>query len=388
MNLLERVGYRRLALLLWGIPLLVIFIRVAAHPTYRSATVVYHQAASEWIAGEPLYTHPLAYNYLPVFAPLFIPFHCLPLPVGDLLWRMLAAGLLASGLWRLIRQLTIDPWPAFLLTTAVALPVSLSSFSNGQANALLAALMLQTVACLQLKQWNWAAVLITLAVVVKPIGLVLLLLVPLVYPQVLWRLIVAIIVLAVLPFGLGVPAYVLAEHRAFLANLQVCSEVTKHRFADINGIIRTFGGELAPDVSRTLRMTAGPVTAGVWWWVGRRVREPQRGLLLYALVAAYLMLFNPMTEANSYVILAPAIGLWAVMASAVPGARPMLIGMVCISATMILLPTLLWAVCGNYFKLFWYPAMTIVFVGLVAGVLWLAERKSDEQEAAEKCLDG
>ena len=326
------------------------------------------------MAGEPLYTHPLVYNYLPVFAPFFIPFHCLPIPVGDLLWLLLSAGLLASGLWRLLRQLNRNQWSIFLLMTVLVLPLCLSSLRNGQANALLTALMLHTVACLQLKEWNRAALLIMLAIVVKPIALVLVLLVPLVYPQILWRLVITMVLLAVLPFGLGAPAYVLAEHRAFVAHFKICSAVTRHHNADISGIIETFGRALSPDVSRMLRVIAGALTAGTWWWVGRRLREPQRGLFLYALVAAYLMVFNPMTEANGYVILAPAIGLWTVMALAVPGAQPIVAGLFFISATMSLLPTLLWSVCGNYFKLFWYPAMTIVFVGLVAGILWLAGR--------------
>ena len=56
---------------------------------------------------------------------------------------------------------------------------------------------------------------------------------------------------------------------------------------------------------------------GLWLMEARRLGEPFRAMFLLALSTSYLMLFNPMNESNSYVILAPALGLWAV--AAIPG---------------------------------------------------------------------
>jgi len=130
-------------------------------------------------------------------------------------------------------------------------------------------------------------------------------------------------------------------------------------------MLRTFGAEIPSAVSIAMRVVAGALTALVWWWTGRRMEEPQRGLWLYLLATAYLMLFNPMTETNSYVIAVPALALWAERVLSEPGGRAMgwvLAGIVV--AMSAFSPT------RSSFKLFWYPAMTMLFLGLVSWFLW------------------
>ena len=71
----------------------------------RSMTPIYHDAVDHWLARAPLYYGPKEFNYLPVFVQLFRPFHQLPVPTGDIAWRLLAmAGLFAGflGFSRLI----------------------------------------------------------------------------------------------------------------------------------------------------------------------------------------------------------------------------------------------------------------------------------------------
>jgi hypothetical protein len=353
------------ALLLWAAPMLVITVLVARNPSRRSAMIVYHQAADDWMAREILYRSPLEYNYLPVFAPLYAPFHWLPVPTGDLLWRWMAAALLASGLWRLSRGSD----RTFLIATALALPLSLGALRNGQANALLAGLLLHVVACLRGEQWKTAAALLALSIAVKPIALTLALLAPLVYWRLFWPLVASLAVLAALPFALGAPGYVMEQHHAFVANLRVCSAVTQHRFADLNGMFRTFGVELPATFSLAVRVLAG-AAAALAWWLSRRMAEPQRALWLHALLITYLMVFNPMTETNSYVIAIPALALWAAHAFAEPSARKLGWTLAVVVATMSALsPT------RSPLKLFWYPAMTMVFFAVASAHLYLGAKR-------------
>jgi hypothetical protein len=149
------------------------------------------------------------------------------------------------------------------------------------------------------------------------------------------------------------------QHRAFVANLRVCSGVTEHRFADLNGMFRTFGLALPSALSLAVRVVAGAATALVWW-CARRMEEPQRALWFHLLATTYLMVFNPMTETNSYVVVVPALALWAERALPRP-AGWVLAGIVV--AMSVLSPT------RSPFKLFWYPAMTMVFFGLVYALL-------------------
>jgi hypothetical protein len=76
------------------------------------------------------------------------------------------------------------------------------------------------------------------------------------------------------------------------------------------------------------------------------------------------MLFNPMNEANSYVILAPALGAWGAwfLFSDGSGGRQFGWGIMMMALSMGLLPNMLRPFFGNYFALFWLPCMTLLFL--------------------------
>jgi len=362
----DRQARIRLGVLVWLIPLLVITALVALTPSERSVTPLYHQASTDWREGKDLYHGSGGMNYLPEFPVLFFPFHSLPAPVGDILWRFSTTILLATGIWRFQRgQYGADTSRAFLYASLFAMPLCLGALRIGQANGMFAALTLHAAACLARREWSWAAVLMVLAIGVKPLGVVLFLLSAVYYAPLRWRLVPALTALALLPFLFAPADYVIMQHRAFYANIQACAAVTEHRFADIGGIVRTFGLELPPGISKAARVGAGGIALGLWLMGAKRLVEPFRAMFLLALTACYLMLFNPMNETNSYVILAPALGLWA---SAALGAAPTrLFGLqtASISLSMCLLPNLFHPVFGNYFALFWNPVMTIVFFAML-----------------------
>jgi hypothetical protein len=361
-----------LALAIWIVPMLVIAgMVVVTTPHHRTVVTVYHTAVDNWWAQRSLYKPDFSYHYLPQFTVLFMPFHLLPWPWGDLLWRIASLGLLVGGLWRLARQqFGGEAARAFLWATLLAMPLSLGALRNGQANVMLAALMLQAVACLTPRQWWAAAVFMAMAVVVKQIGLVLIGLAVVVYAPLRWRIAVALAALAGVPFLFGPPAYVSDQYREVFEHLRDCAAVTNHRFADINGIIRTLGGQLRGNSSELLRVLAGCAILGVWWAGARRWASPTRAMWLHALTASYLMLFNPMTEANSYVILAPALGLWAVWALSKAETRRIGRVLACLGISMGLLPSLFRPLFGNYFALFWYPTAAFCFMAMLIYFRW------------------
>jgi hypothetical protein len=103
------------------------------------------------------------------------------------------------------------------------------------------------------------------------------------------------------------------------------------------------------------------------------LREPLPGLWLYALATAYLMLFNPMNEENSYSILAPALGAWAaffLFSLEGRNARGLGWAIVSMALSMGLLPNIVRPLFGNYFALFWHPFMTLVFIALLGYFVW------------------
>ncbi len=74
-------------------------------------------------------------------------------------------------------------------------------------------------------------------------------------------------------------------------------------------------------VSYQLRLLAAGLTLALWLVWARRLRQPDYAFALLGLSAAYLMLFNSMTESNSYVVLSPAIAVMATRLLLVEGRR-------------------------------------------------------------------
>ena len=370
-----------LILMAWLISFLVIEIMVASRPLKRTVTPLYHTASANWWAHKDLYDGPKGMNYLPHFAVLFSPFYALPSPAGDLVWRGVAMGLLAYGSWRMVRRYFQDrAMGTFLGISALMLPICLGAIRSGQANATFGGLMLCAVACLQDRQWWGSAVLMGLATMVKPLGIVLMLLAPAVYPMMFVPVIGSLAGCLLFPFLFASPDYVVSQHQLFLKNLGSCAEVSENRFADISGIIRALGGELPEKVSKLLRVGAGGAFLGLCYFGGKRVQEPARSLWLYALAAGYLMLFNPMTEHNSYVILAPALALWAVWLLRDEASGRLGWSLAALIVSMGLLPSLVRPWLGNNFGLVWSPLVTLVFLALLT---WWIFRSKPPQLAPE-----
>jgi hypothetical protein len=374
------------ALAIWLISFLALAILVAAGPQTRSVTSLYHQASANWRASEELYQGPGGMNYLPQFAVLFAPFQMLPSPAGDLLWRAVAMGLLAYGTWRAARNYFGDKASsAFLWSTILILPICLGAIRNGQANAMFGGLTLCAVDGLSVRQWWRSAAWMGLALMVKPIGIVLMLLVPAAYPAMFCPVLVFFAASLAFPFLFAAPPYVLAQYFSFFGNLRHCAGVTENRFADISGVIRAVGGELPGKVSQLLRAGAGVMFLGLCFFGGRRVQEPMRFLWLYALATGYLMLFNPMNEYNSYVIFAPALGLWAIWFLMDTRTRSLGWTATGISISMGLVPALLRPFFGNEAGIVWCPLITAVFLGCLAA--WIFRQGASNRELAfTKCL--
>ena len=358
------------ALLLWILPMVVIAALVIHAPMSHTVTNgSYHPCAKAWWEGKSLYVGPSGMNYLPHFAILFTPFDLLPYTASEIVWRWCAALALASGLWQLTRELFPEETDrAFLWATILTVPLSLGALRNGNANAIFGGVTLLAIVAIMRKRWWVAAGWMALAVGLKPIGIVLFLLAGIYYVPLMWRLALAFAGLVVFPFLFASPAYVQSQFIDAAHNLQQCSAVSEHRFADLNGILRTFGTELPPGASTIVRVVSGALTAVLWLWGAWRLRAPWRELWLYALAAAYLMVFNPMTEANSYVIVAPAFAAWTVgllfRTDAPRRALGWVIGAMVLS--MAILPNPLRPLFHNSFALFWHPAITILFVAVLA----------------------
>ncbi len=309
----------RAALAIWLTYGSVLGVLVALEPDRRTVTPNYRQAAEKWWPGEEdIYTgKKKGFLYLPQAAILYSPFAILPKRLGEPLWRWVSLGILAWALWRAARVFRSSALPeggAFFLLTVLTFPASLASAGNGQMNILLAALFLHTAVCLAKQKWALSAGTLVLAFAWKPLAAVYFLLAGALLPKLRGLLLGALVLAFALPFLHPSPEFVWRQFQLGAQVLRASSQPGFHEFCDLAGMFRTFGMPLSDGVWFILRAFAALGTLGLGWLALRRRPWPEAQLLLYALAVTYLVLFNPRTEANSYILLAPAVAIWTLRA--------------------------------------------------------------------------
>ena len=364
-----RKNWRRIAIALWLLPMVAIAAWVIVHPLYRSTTPIYHEAVANWWALKPVYSGSTGFNYLPVFLPFFGVFSRLPLVICEILWRWMALAGLCFGLWKCTRFLTTrNTYRAFSIVTLLSLPISLSTLRNGQSSAQLAACLVLTAWYLYEQRWWQATLWLSLALVCKPLGLPAIGLAAMAFPRMGWRLAIGVFLVIAVPYLVAPSAYINGLYTAFAHNIVDCFAPEGRTFADLNGVLMAVNLRLDGMPSLVVRVVAGGAMAVVSLMTRHSMSDSKRVLAWLGLTSSYIMLFTPMNEGNSYVMLAPALGLWAWWN--VENGQPRiakLIGLM--SAMMVVLPDIVGLALekqdGSEFAKFLYPLITLVFLGLL-----------------------
>ncbi len=293
---------------LWLLYALILSAVVLAHPHQHTVTA-YRDAAEDWVHHADLYDLGSIHGflYLPQSAIAFVPILWMPFAMGEVVWRLIGIGLLAGTIAALARTLPLRkgvPW--FLLLSALVIPSSFASARNGQTNLDLAACFLWTALALDRSRWNLAAVLLIVCMVLKPVALVPILLIGALYPPMRLRLALGLVGFLAIPFLDFHWGYVLHQYDLCFQKLAIASEPMEHGFCDFSGMIWTFTGAPLPSrVTQAIGIVMALVTLGLGWRA-RKVDAASAAFWIVALSSTYLMLFNPRTESNSYVILATA----------------------------------------------------------------------------------
>lgn len=300
------------ALFIWVVYAGVISAVVAVNPSGRSATLEYQRATSNWWSGKTLYRQRNGYLYLPQFAVLYSPYEILPDRVGEPLWRLTCLASLAWALWAAASRFAPDKKSAvFLIATILVLPSTFASARNGQVNMPLAALFLLTSLALARERWWTAAIFLALTLVLKPISLAPILLCGVLYPRLRIPLFVALFVTAIAPLAHPNPAYAAGEYGAFVHNLQQAGNPKGQSWCDFAGMLRVVRINLPSSVQLLVRAMAGLLTLALCWKALKCSDKLRAAFTVLFLSTIYLMLFNPRTETNSYVMLGAFVAVWA-----------------------------------------------------------------------------
>ena len=369
------------AVFVWFVYGSIIAGLVAVQPDLRTVTPEYRKASIEWWSGKPIYKARIhGYLYFPQCAILYTPITMLPQRVGEPLWRLLGIGLLAWSIWRLCwfyGGARRNVW--FLIATAAVIPPTFSSARNGQANLHMAGLMALAAFDFGRAAWSCGVASLLLTVVLKPLGIVPCLLAGACYlKKTAWRFFVGLLILAAISFLHWNFRYVLNQYMLFIETMKIASQPDKPDFCDIQGLLLVLGIHLPVLVLTAVRAISA---LGTLWLAMLAVRryDPARGAFVCLLLSAwYLLLFNPRTETNSYVLLAPFVGVLVAAAVFHAGAAVRFAGM---AGFTLILSCENWGPLHHLTNLWLKAAAALVFGGFLIGdiirnsdPLWL-ERK-------------
>ncbi|MCS7009380.1 MAG: glycosyltransferase 87 family protein, partial [Chthoniobacterales bacterium] len=270
----------------------------------------YRQAAEKWWHGEQsIYiSKKSGFLYLPHAAIIYTPFVLPPKRIGEPLWRIVSLTTLAWAIWRSAKILPAYPSTnTFALLSILTIPSSFASAANGQMNLLLSALLLHATIDLSRNLTIRPLLLLLLATALKPHALIFLLLVATVFPRFLLPTLFGTCLFLLAPFIHPKPSYVLNQYTSFSHVLISSTLHIAHEYCDLTGLARTLGIHLPQTFWFLLRSVAALVTLALAWSATRNHPSPLREFLTLALATTYLMLFNPRTEANSYILLTPSV---------------------------------------------------------------------------------
>jgi len=177
-------------------------------------------------------------------------------------------------------------------------------------NLAMAALLALAAMDLGIRAWNRASLSLLLSFALKPLGVVPCLLAGACYIRpMVWRLILGAMLLGVAIFLHWKPGFVASQYELFVQTMQIAGRPKQPLFCDIQGMLLFFGIPL-PDLAMTAVRALAAIGTLVVAWVARRRYDAVRGAFVCMLLAAwYLLIFNPRTETNSYVLLAPFAGI-------------------------------------------------------------------------------
>jgi hypothetical protein len=158
-----------------------------------------------------------------------------------------------------------------------------------------------------------AAILIALAVALKPLALVLALVLVAIYPRLLSRTTIAVALFFLLPFLFQHTDYVLRQY-ADVPTMLAARSHQRYEWQHLFGLLGKLGWETSNAQENVITGATAVFVLFLCWRVRQRAPAVGIAVTLYGLATCFILLFGTATERNTFAMLAPIIGLAAAMA--------------------------------------------------------------------------
>jgi hypothetical protein len=304
--------------IVWTLTLLGVVVRFSCGGSHRAyAFNDYMLAGLHWMRGENLYSNWRGFIYSPVTAAVFAPFSCLPPALAYSLWLLVNAAALLGGIAALFKT---NLFPRFNqkcigIVYLLLLPLGLGNFDVGQANPLVIGLLMFAIAGVRIKCWNTAALCVAIPTFFKIYPLVVGMLICIIAPRrFVWRLLLALLLLAIVPFLFQHWSYVADQYHAWMEariSDNRCYYPVKYVPVDLWYMLHwVVQLPIQPWFYSLIQVGAGAAVALLCIWGTWKNWKSERLLMgLFFLVSAWMTLCGPATESHTYLLLAPALVL-------------------------------------------------------------------------------
>ena len=291
---------------------MVIMVFLVGH--HRTASITLWEAGQHWLQGQSLYgLDGRGFIYLPQSAILYAPFSALSFSWSEALWRILSLGIFAAGLFRFIAvffaEHTSQTVKYFFVATGISFLLAFDSARNGQIHLLITGLMMFAAVKISQQQWSKVAFLLVLAFFLKPTAIVFLLLTFALFYFETWRyFLIWAMTFLLIPFLTQSWHYVLVQYQQCFQMLMVAANTgSAQEWSQIFNLISQTGWVMPAFLQNTFRIIAAVII--LVWAKQIKQREDLKLTAVWLLMLAmnYLMLFNPRTENNDYMMLIPGL---------------------------------------------------------------------------------
>jgi hypothetical protein len=277
----------------------------------------YTQAGAHWIHGEYLYGNWRGFIYSPIIAVLFAPLSILPPAFSYLLWLLLNVLVFLTGLATLLESNIVPGLKreSFAPIYLLLLPCALGNLDVGQANPFVIGLIMFAVAAVRRERWSLAAICVSLASFFKiypfAVGMLICVIAP---RRFIWRLLLALLVLAFIPYLFQHWSYVTDQYNAWITTRTSDNRLNysiKYVPIDLWFLLHTIAHlPIPPWFYVLIQLATGGLAAFYCIWGLWKNWDIQRVLCgLFFLVSIWMTLCGPATEAHTYLLMAPALVL-------------------------------------------------------------------------------
>ena len=313
----------------WIVICIILVVRVWVR-LYPQTFGVYLDAANHLRARELLYgpVDPMHYDpfnisgylYWPISALMLVPFTYVSKYLAAAVMLIVSALVLSWAAVALMRALfpsglqSISPTMAAGILLLINIPAAWDNFKSLQAQIIMTGAMMLAASAMMRSRWNLASLWLLIAIVTKPLAIVMVLICGWLSTHMRWSLVTAIVVALIVPFAFVEAGYLTEQYREWLLKLHGIASAPPAAWpyqADFVSMLDSFGLGLPPTVATTIRLVAALATLALAWRVSKAGHQIAFAMAVLLLSGCYLCVFGPRNEILSFLVLTPGLTAFA-----------------------------------------------------------------------------